>query len=83
MLFVGSLLLLSFASTLRFSKTADMALIALRLGLLVVLSVLCFRAQWRSYHDPERNRGRAKLDMGDRSMQRWRRWFYDEPEPRS
>jgi len=39
-IFLACLLLLSFAATTHYSKTADLALITLRLALLAVLSIL-------------------------------------------
>jgi hypothetical protein len=80
MLFVGCLLLLSFASTTRYSKTADLALIGLRLALLVLLSTLALREQWKRYRHLQGSSVHSKLDAGDTALRRVRRWFYDEPE---
>lgn len=46
-LFLACLLLLSFAATTHYSKTADLALISLRLALVAVLSILLIRERWR------------------------------------
>lgn len=78
MLFVGCLLLLSFASTSRYSKTADFALICLRLALLILLSTLALREQWKHYRNLQARDTRAKVDAGDTVLQRLRRWYYDE-----
>ncbi len=83
MLFVGCLLLLSFASTTRFSHTADLALIGLRLALLTLLSVLYAREQWKHYRKPQAGNARADSDAGSIMLKRARRWFYDEQEPRA
>ena len=73
--FLLCLLLLSFAATTHYSKTADLALISLRLALLVVLSILVVRERWRHRDD----RLHPKSDAGDTILQRFRRWYYDEP----
>ncbi|MGA2370277.1 MAG: hypothetical protein ACLPPV_11835 [Candidatus Korobacteraceae bacterium] len=77
MLFLGSLLLLSFAATTRYSKTADLALICGRMTLLVAVSVLVVRERWKNY----RNSGiryNSKPDVPATALQRVRRWYYAE-----
>ena len=79
-LFVGCLLLLSFAATTPYSKAADLALISLRLALVAVLSILVVRERYR-LRDDERPRERhSRSDPGDTILQRFRRWYYDEPK---
>jgi len=73
-IFLACLLLLSFAATTHYSKTADLALITLRLALLAVLSILVVREQWH-HRDGQRQCG---TDAGDTILQRFRRWYYDE-----
>jgi hypothetical protein len=68
--FVATLLVLSFAAMpghQAFSAVADRLLIAVRLSLVLALSVLVVR---------ERLTGRAEASGG--LLQRCRRWFYDE-----
>jgi hypothetical protein len=67
-LFLAFLLLLSLSAT-GYSQTANMLLIAARLALLIVLSVLIVREKFRPSKDP---------DAGDKFLKRWRSWFYDE-----
>ena len=76
-LFLLCLLLLSFAATTSYSKTADLALISLRLALLAVLSILVVRERWRYRDDPQQPT-HPKPDIGDTILQRVRRWIYDE-----
>lgn len=78
-LFLGFLLLLSFVATAHYSKTADLALISLRLALVVVLSILVVRERWRDRDDRQWNATHPKSDAGDTLLQRFRRWSYDEP----
>jgi hypothetical protein len=77
-LFLLCLLLLSFAATAHYSKTADLALISLRLVLVVVLSILVVRERWRHRDDREQPPAHPKSDAGDTILQRFRRWYYDE-----
>ena len=75
--FLLCLLVLSFAATSRYSKTADLLLICVRLTLVASLSVLVVRERWTN---------RESSDAGDRDanapsgsiLQRFRRWYYDE-----
>ena len=77
-LFFLCLLLLSFAATTPYSKTADVALISLRLALVAVLSILVVRERWRHRDDRQQPPTRPKSDAGDTILQRFRRWYYDE-----
>ena len=76
-LFLGCLLLLSFAATTPYSKTADLALISLRLALVAVLSILVVRERWR-HRDDSQERAHPRSDAGDSILQRFRCWYYDE-----
>ena len=75
--FLGSLLLLSLAAT-PYSRTADAALISARLTLLIVLSILVLRERWRNRHESPGKAAPAGLDVGDRFLQRCRRWYRGE-----
>ncbi len=77
-LFLGCLLLLSFAATTTYSKAADLALISLRLGLVAVLSILVVRERWRHRDGPRQRELHPGSDAGDTILQRFRRWCYDE-----
>ena len=76
-LFLGSLLLLSLAAT-PYSRAADAALISLRLTLVIVLSVLVARKRWRNRHAPPGKAAPGDSDVGDRLLQRCRRWYHGE-----
>ena len=76
-LFLGSLLLLSLAAT-PYSRAADAALISLRLTLLIVLSILVVRERWRNRHELPGKVVPANSDVGDRFLQRSRRWYHGE-----
>ena len=72
-LFVACLLLFSLGAT-GYHKVADSALIAIRLSLVIVLSVLIVRERWNS-----RDRGMLNPhNPRETILQRLRRWFYDE-----
>jgi uncharacterized membrane protein YbhN (UPF0104 family) len=73
LLFLLCLLLLSLGAT-PWSKTADAALISLRLTLIAIVSILAVREWWRHRHG-DRVRG---PDMGDTILQRLRRWYYGD-----
>ncbi|MGA2687506.1 MAG: hypothetical protein ABSE85_05485 [Candidatus Korobacteraceae bacterium] len=77
MLFLGCLVLLSFAATTRYSKTADLALICVRMTLLIALSVLVVRQQWKHYRNSDISFS-SKPDAPATVLQRVRRWYYDE-----
>ena len=76
-LFIGSLLLLSLAAT-PYSRAADAALISGRLTLLIVLSVLVVRERWRNRHELPGKAAPGDSDVGDRFLQRFRRWYHGE-----
>ena len=75
-LFIACLLLLSFGAT-PYHKIADTALIATRLALVLLLSILVIRERWNHRHDLPGGRGRAN-DAGENILQRVRDWYYDE-----
>ena len=77
-LFLGCLFLLSFAAATPYSKSADLALISLRLAIVVVLSVLVLRERWRHRDDLQRRASRPTSEAGDSILQRFRRWYYDD-----
>lgn len=70
-LFLIFLLLLSLSAT-GYSQAANYLLIIARVILLVILSVLIVREKFRE-HDNQR-----PSDTGDKFLNSWRRWFYDE-----
>ena len=76
-LFLGCLLLLSFAATTSYSKTADLALISVRLAIVIILSILLIRERWR-HRDDMRQRSENGSGANDSMLQRFRRWYYDE-----
>ena len=76
-LFLGCLLLLSFAATTSYSKTADLALISVRLAIVIILSILLIRERWR-HRDDVRQRSENGSGANDSMLQRFRRWYYDE-----
>jgi hypothetical protein len=80
-LFLLSILFLSLAAT-PYSRTADAALISLRLTLLIVLSILAVRERWRKQQESPGKEANAGLDVGDRFLQRFHRWYHgDEKKP--
>jgi len=76
-LFLASILFLSLAAT-PYSRTADVALITLRLTLVIVLSILVVRERWRSRHEPPGKAAPGGSDVGDHFLQRFRRWYRGE-----
>ncbi len=77
-IFLAVLLLLSFAATpsFKYSKTADLSLMAVRFSLVILLSVLVVREKWKHRDDPDRPH--PKSDAPDTVLQRFRRWYYDD-----
>ena len=75
-LFVACLLLLSFGATPN-HKIADMAFIATRFSLVLLLSVLVIRERWSHRQDLPEKGGRP-TDFGEGILHRMRRWYYDE-----
>jgi len=76
-LFLGSLLLLSLAAT-PYSRTADAALITLRLTFLIVLSILVLRERWRNRQELPGKTAAGHADVGDHFLRRFRRWYHGE-----
>ena len=76
-LFLASLLFLSLGAT-PYSRTADAALITLRLTLLIVLSVLVVRERWRGKADSQEPSTGSASDVGDSFLRRCRRWYRGE-----
>ena len=76
-LFLVSMLFLSLAAT-PYSRTADVALITLRLTLVIVLSVLVVRERWRGRDGSAGKAAPAGTDVGDHFLQRCRRWYRGE-----
>jgi hypothetical protein len=76
-LFFASLLLLSFGAT-PYHKIADTALIATRISILLILSILIVRERWGHRHDLAGGRT-GPSNRGERVLERVRRWYYDEP----
>jgi hypothetical protein len=76
-LFLACILFLSLAAT-PYSRTADTALITLRLTILIVLSVLVVRERWKNRHEPSGKIPPAGSDVGDHFLRRFRRWYHGE-----
>ena len=76
-LFVATLLVLSVGAT-PYHKVADAALIAARLSLLLILSILVIWERWDHRRDLPGERGNRDNE-GESVLQRMRRWYYDEP----
>lgn len=77
MLFLLFLILLSLGFT-PYSQTANYLLVATRLVLIGILSILFVRERWKYRDDPNGTNAPVKSDLGDTALRRWRRWFYDE-----
>jgi len=76
-LFLGCLLILSFAASSPYSRSADLALISLRLVIVIGLSVLVVRERW--LHREHRQRAtHLRSGVGETILERFRRWYYDE-----
>jgi hypothetical protein len=73
--FFACLLLLSFGAT-PLHKIADMALVAIRLSIILILSVLAVR-EWWNHHTALPHTRRAG-DFHETILQRCRRWYYGE-----
>ena len=78
-LFLLGLLLLSLAAT-PYSRTATVALMSLRLGIIALLSALTLRERYKNRDDRPRA-SQAGPDAGERLLQRMRRWYYDDRNP--
>jgi hypothetical protein len=75
-LFLACLLLLSLGAS-SYHKLADTGLIAIRLSLILALSVLVIRERWQHRRDLPGGRGRPH-DLGESVLRRFRRWYYDQ-----
>jgi Sec-independent protein secretion pathway component TatC len=71
-IFLVSLLVLSLAAT-PYWRAADQLLIAIRLSIIVVISILFVRSRWRRRGSEER-----PSDRGDSLLLRLRRWYHGE-----
>ena len=71
-IFLVSLFVLSLAAT-PYWRAADQFLIAIRLAIIVVISILFVRARWRRRDSEER-----PSDRGDSLLLRLRRWYHGE-----
>jgi hypothetical protein len=82
-IFLGVLLLLSFAATpsFKYSRTADLALIAVRFSLVILLSILFVHEKWKHRNDGDHPP--SKPAANDTILQRVRRWYYDEQKTSS
>lgn len=74
--FVACLLLLSLGAS-SYHKVADSALVAIRLTLILVLSLLVVRERWQHRKDLPGGRGRP-YGSGESVLQPFRRWYYDQ-----
>lgn len=73
--FLISLLVLSLAAT-PYWRAADQLLIAIRLSIVVLLSVLVVRAKWRRRDSSDRSPSGS--DGGDSFARQIRRWMHGE-----
>ena len=78
--FLAVLLLLSFAATpsFKYSRAADLSMIAVRFSLVILLSVLVVREKWT--HRDDADDPQIKSGANDTILQRLRRWYYDDPK---
>jgi len=79
-LFLLGLLLLSLAAT-PYSRTATAAMMSLRLGILALVSVLTLRERHKN-RDHRPGTAQSSPDAGERLLQRMRRWYYDDRNPK-
>ncbi len=77
-IFLAVLLLLSFAATpsFKYSRTADLGLMAVRFSLVILLSILIVREKWK--HRDDTDHSPARSPTNETILQRIRRWYYDE-----
>ena len=73
-IFLASLLMLSLAAT-PYWRAADQLLIAIRLSIVVAVSILLVRAKWRRRDSDVPH---APHDRGESLLLRLRRWYYGE-----
>ncbi len=78
--FLAVLLLLSFAATpaFKYSRAADLGMMAARFSLVILLSVLVLHEKWK--HRDDADRPQTADGAHDTILQRFRRWYYDEPK---
>ncbi len=81
--FLAVLLLLSFAATpsFKYSRTADLSLMAVRFSLVILLSILFVREKWKHRNDADSPQ--SIPGTNDTLLQRFRRWYYDEKKSSS
>jgi hypothetical protein len=75
-MFLLCLLALSFSAT-PYSRAANEVLVGTRLALVAVLSVLAVREWWKKENEASPTAGGHR---GEGLLQRWRRWYHDEPK---
>ncbi len=80
-IFLAVILLLSFAAVTPYSHTVDRAMIAARLLLVVLLSVLIVRERWRHRNEAAERDLPTGPDRGATLLQRMRLWYYGEEKP--
>jgi hypothetical protein len=78
-IFLLCLLGLSFAATTPYSKNADLLLICVRLAIVAGLSILVVHERW-TRSDPGASGRQDARSEGHGILQRFRRWYYDEPK---
>jgi hypothetical protein len=76
-LFLACVFFLSLAAT-PYSRTADEALITVRLTLVIVLSILVVRETWWRPRESQHNRASGRSDVGSTFLIRFRRWYHGE-----
>ncbi len=77
-LFLAVILLLSFAAVTPYSGMADHAMVAARLLLVVLLSVLVIRERWQHRYDHARKDPAVGSDRGETLLGRMRLWYYGQ-----
>lgn len=77
-IFLAVLLALSFAATpsFKYSRTADLSLMAVRFSLVILLSILFVHEKWKRRDDADHPPSTANAN--DIILQRFRRWYYDD-----
>ena len=73
-IFLVSLVLVSFAASTCYSKSADFPLISFRLAIVLAMSILVVRQRWTHSGGQGRN---SNTDAGDTTLRRFRRWYHD------
>jgi hypothetical protein len=75
--FLGCLFVLSLGSS-RVVQISDRLLLPVRLLLLAGVSILMAREWWRGRDDVRKGWSSPRTDVGDRILQRLRRWYYGD-----